>query len=86
VVFTDENLRPEVAERMRESREVRILRAYPAQQILAEACGGAEAILAWLGVVIAGVIVAARRLRIIARHGAGSDGSIWRPRPRAGSS
>src|SRR5208337_1622166 len=74
VVFTDESIRPEVAERMRASCDVRILQAYPSEQILAEACQNAEAILARLGVVTAHVIAAAPRLRIIARHGAGSDG------------
>lgn len=39
-----------------------------------EACRDADAILARLGVVTAGVIHAAPHLRIIARHGAGSDG------------
>lgn len=39
-----------------------------------EACRDADAILARLGVVTEGVIRAAPRLRIIARHGAGSDG------------
>jgi len=74
VVFTDESIRPEVAERMRVSCNVRILQAYPSEQVLAEACQDAEAILARLGVVTARVIAAAPRLRIIARHGAGSDG------------
>jgi D-3-phosphoglycerate dehydrogenase / 2-oxoglutarate reductase len=74
VVFTDESIRPEVAERMRASCNVRILQAYPSEQVLADACQDAEAILARLGVVTARVIAAAKRLRIIARHGAGSDG------------
>ena len=74
VVFTDESIRPEVAELMRGSCNVRILQAYPSEQVLAEACQNAEAILARLGVVTARVIAAAPRLRIIARHGAGSDG------------
>jgi D-3-phosphoglycerate dehydrogenase / 2-oxoglutarate reductase len=74
VVFTDESIRPEVAERMRAFCNVRILRAYPSEQLLAEACQDADAILARLGVVTARVIAAGPRLRIIARHGAGSDG------------
>lgn len=74
VVFTDESIRPEIAERMRASCDVRILQAYPSEQTLAEACQNAEAILARLGAVTARVIAAAPRLRIIARHGAGSDG------------
>jgi D-3-phosphoglycerate dehydrogenase / 2-oxoglutarate reductase len=74
VVFTDESIRPEVAERLRACCNVRILHAYPSEQVLADACQDAEAILARLGVVTARVIAAAPRLRIIARHGAGSDG------------
>jgi phosphoglycerate dehydrogenase-like enzyme len=74
VVFTDESIHPKVAERLRETCTVRILQAYPSAEVLAEACRDAEAILARLGVVTARVIEAASRLRIIARHGAGSDG------------
>jgi D-3-phosphoglycerate dehydrogenase len=74
VVFTDESIRPEVAELMRASCDVRILQAYPSELVLADACQNAEAILARLGVVTARVIAGASRLRIIARHGAGSDG------------
>jgi D-3-phosphoglycerate dehydrogenase / 2-oxoglutarate reductase len=74
VIFTDESIRPEIAELMRASCDVRILQAYPSEQVLAEACRDADAILARLGVVTAHVIAAAPRLRIIARHGAGSDG------------
>ena len=53
---------------------MRILDAYPDETTLAAACRDADAILARLGVVTAGVIAAAPRLRVIARHGAGSDG------------
>jgi D-3-phosphoglycerate dehydrogenase len=74
VVFTDESIRPEVAQRLGETCAVRILRAYPSEQDLAKACRDAEAILARFGVVTARVIAAAPRLRVIARHGAGSDG------------
>ena len=51
-----------------------MLDAYPDEPTLTEACRDADAILARLGIVTAGVIAAAPKLRIIARHGAGSDG------------
>src|ERR1700679_1775609 len=74
VVFTDERVHPKVVELLCETCSVRILQAYPPEGMLAEACRNADAILARLGVVTARVIAAAPRLRIIARHGAGSDG------------
>jgi D-3-phosphoglycerate dehydrogenase len=52
---------------------VHVLDAYPSEAALIAACQDADAILARLGVVTARVIEAAPRLRIIARHGAGSD-------------
>jgi D-3-phosphoglycerate dehydrogenase / 2-oxoglutarate reductase len=73
VVFTDESIRPEAADRLRDTCTVQILQAYPNETTLIDACHDADAILARLGVVTAGVIEAAPRLRIIARHGAGSD-------------
>ncbi len=73
VVFTDESIRPEAADRLHDTCSVQILRAYPSETILIEACHDADAILARLGVVTERVIEAAPRLRIIARHGAGSD-------------
>ena len=51
-----------------------MLHGYPHEDALAEVCTDAEAILARLGIVTRRVIEAAPRLRIIARHGAGSDG------------
>jgi D-3-phosphoglycerate dehydrogenase len=63
-----------VVARLRTRAELRILDGYPDEATLKEACRDADAILARLGVVTAGVIQAAPRLRIIARHGAGSDG------------
>ena len=74
VVLTDGSVHPEAVERLRSRAEIRILNAYPPEAALVEACGDADAILARLGVVTAGVMEAAPRLRIIARHGAGSDG------------
>jgi D-3-phosphoglycerate dehydrogenase len=74
VVFTDGSIHPTVAERLRETCALHILRAYPSEDVLTDACRDAEAIPARLGVVTARVIAAAPRLRIIARHGAGSDG------------
>ncbi len=59
---------------LRETCTVQVLRSYPSETALVEACRDADAILARLGVVTAAVIEAAPRLRIIARHGAGSDG------------
>ncbi|HET6237912.1 MAG TPA: hydroxyacid dehydrogenase [Acetobacteraceae bacterium] len=73
VVFTDESIRSEAAEHLRATCTVQILRAYPNEAALIEVCHDADAILARLGVVTARVIEAAPRLRIIARHGAGSD-------------
>jgi len=73
VVFTDESIRPEAADRLRDTCTVQVLQAYPSERTLIEACHDADAILARLGVVTARVIEAAPRLRIIARHGAGSD-------------
>ncbi len=72
-VFTDESIRPEAAERLAGTCAVQVLQAYPSEAALIEACHDADAILARLGVVTARVIEAAPRLRIIARHGAGSD-------------
>ncbi len=74
VVFTDGSTHPTVAERLRETCALHILRAYPSEDVLTDTCRDAEAILARLGVVTARVMAAAPRLRIIARHGAGSDG------------
>ena len=73
VVFTDESIRSEAADLLHETCTVQVLRAYPSEAALIEACRDADAILARLGVVTARVIEAASRLRIIARHGAGSD-------------
>lgn len=74
VVLTDGSVHPEAVERLRSRAEIRVLNAYPSEAALKAVCGDADAILARLGVVTAGVMQAAPRLRIIARHGAGSDG------------
>jgi D-3-phosphoglycerate dehydrogenase / 2-oxoglutarate reductase len=74
VVLTDNSVHPQAVDRLRAHAEVRVLDAYPSEAILANACRDADAILARLGVVTAGVIAASKRLRIVARHGAGSDG------------
>ena len=74
VVFTDESIRPDAADMLRETCSVQVLRSYPSEAALIDASHDADAILARLGVVTAAVIEAAPRLRIIARHGAGSDG------------
>jgi phosphoglycerate dehydrogenase-like enzyme len=74
VVLTDGTVYPEAVERLRQRATVRILDGYPGEAALTEACRDADAILARLGVVTRGVIEAAPTLRIIARHGAGSDG------------
>ncbi|MGH7040745.1 MAG: 2-hydroxyacid dehydrogenase, partial [Acetobacteraceae bacterium] len=74
VVLTDASIRPEAAARLRPSCTLRILHDYPTEDVLVAACRDAEAILARLAVITAPVIAAAPRLRIIARHGAGSDG------------
>jgi phosphoglycerate dehydrogenase-like enzyme len=74
VVLTDGSVHPDALERLRARAELRILTAYPSESALKAVTGDADAILARLGVVTAGVIAASPRLRIIARHGAGSDG------------
>jgi D-3-phosphoglycerate dehydrogenase / 2-oxoglutarate reductase len=74
VVLTDDTVHGAAVERLRARASVRILNGYPDEAMLTEACRDADAILARLGVVTAGVIAAAPSLRIIARHGAGSDG------------
>ncbi len=74
VVLTDNSVHTDAVDRLRACADVRILEAYPSETTLIEACHEADAILARLGVVTAGVIEACPRLRIIARHGAGSDG------------
>jgi D-3-phosphoglycerate dehydrogenase len=73
VVFTDESIHPDVIARLADACAVQVLQAYPGEAALIAACRDADAILARLGVVTARVIEAAPRLRIIARHGAGSD-------------
>ncbi len=73
-MLTDDTIHRDAVERLRTSCTVQFLRAYPSEAELIEACSDANAILARLGVVTARVIETAPRLRIIARHGAGSDG------------
>jgi D-3-phosphoglycerate dehydrogenase / 2-oxoglutarate reductase len=74
VVLTDNTVHPAAVERLRLRAALRILDAYPSEARLAAACRQADAVLARLGVITAGVIESSPRLRIIARHGAGSDG------------
>jgi phosphoglycerate dehydrogenase-like enzyme len=74
VVLTDNTVHPAAVDRLRGRTEVRVLDAYPSAPALEAACHDADAILARLGIVPASVIEACPRLRIIARHGAGSDG------------
>jgi len=73
VVFTDESIRAEAADLLSPTCEVRVLRAYPSEDTLVEACRDAHAILARLGVVTRRVIENAPKLRIVARHGVGVD-------------
>ena len=70
---------------MRDACTVHIRPAYPTETTLFDACHYADAILARLGAVTAGVIEAAPRLWIIARHGAGSD-AVDLPEPLAADS
>ena len=74
VVLTDNTVHPEAVARLRTRAAVHILDGYPDEATLTDACRNADAVLARLGVVTTGVIRAAPSLRIIARHGAGSDG------------
>lgn len=73
VVFTDDTIRREAVELLAPTCAVRVLRAYPSEQTLIDACRDADAILARLGTVTRGVIEAAPKLRIVARHGVGVD-------------
>lgn len=73
VVFTDGSIRHEAIELLSPTCEVRVLDAYPSEDALIAACKDAHAILARLGTVTRGVIAAAPKLRIIARHGVGVD-------------
>jgi D-3-phosphoglycerate dehydrogenase / 2-oxoglutarate reductase len=74
VVLTDDTIHPDAIECLRTSCTVQFLHAYPGEAELIEACRDADAILARLGIITARVIESSPRLRIIARHGAGSDG------------
>ena len=73
VVFTDGSIRREALDLLSPTCEVRVLRAYPSEDTLVEACRDADAILARLGVVTRRVIEHAPKLRIVARHGVGVD-------------
>ena len=73
VVLTDGSIRKEAIDLLSPTCEVRVLRAYPSEPTLVEACRDADAILARLGVVTRTVIEHAPRLRIVARHGVGVD-------------
>jgi D-3-phosphoglycerate dehydrogenase len=73
VVLTDASIRPEAAELLRPTCDVRVLEAYSSEEVMARACADAQGILARLGTVTGRVIDAARRLRIVARHGVGVD-------------
>ena len=59
VVFTDESIRPDAADMLRETCSVQVLRSYPSEAALIDASHDADAILARLGVVTAAVIEAA---------------------------
>ena len=74
VVLTDSSIRREAAERLRRDCSLRSLQDYPSEHELIVACRDADALLARLAVITGPVIEAAPRLRIIAKHGAGSDG------------
>lgn len=74
VVLTDESIGPEARERLADRVTLRALSGlYPAEAALIAACRDADAILARLATVTRGVIEAAPRLRIVARHGVGVD-------------
>ena len=73
VVLSDPSIHPAAVALLEPHCSVRVLDAYCPEPAFAEACRDADAILARLGTVSAGVIAAAPRLRIVARHGAGVD-------------
>ncbi|HEV7268239.1 MAG TPA: hydroxyacid dehydrogenase [Falsiroseomonas sp.] len=73
VVLSDPSIHPAAIALLEQHCSVRVLDAYCPEAEFAAACRDASAILARLGTVTRGVIAAAPRLRIVARHGAGVD-------------
>jgi D-3-phosphoglycerate dehydrogenase len=73
VVFTDATIHRCARELLEPGCDVEVLSSYPSEDALTNACVEADAILARLGTVTARVIDAAKRLRIVARHGVGVD-------------
>ena len=73
VVLSDPSIHRTAVALLERHCTVRILEAYCPEGAFAEACAGADAILARLGTVTRAVIEAAPGLRIIARHGVGVD-------------
>ena len=73
VVFTDKTIRHEALDLLAPTCHVRILTSYPSENELMNACVDAHGILARMGTISSRVIVSARELRIIARHGVGVD-------------
>lgn len=73
VVVTDPNVHPDAIALLRTRCELRVLDPYTPEQSLAGACVEADGLLARVGAITRGVIEAAPRLRIVARHGVGVD-------------
>lgn len=73
VVLSDPSIHPAAIALLEPHCSVQVLDAYCPEAEFAAACRDASAILARLGTVTSGVIAAAPRLRIVARHGAGVD-------------
>lgn len=73
VVLSDPSIHPAAIALLEPLCSVRVLEAYCPEPDFAAACHDASAILARLGTVTRGVMAAAPRLRIVARHGVGVD-------------
>ena len=73
VVFTDDSIAREAHELLAPHCDIRVVGAYAPEPAMIAAVRDADAVLARLGQITAGVIAAAPRLRIVACHGSGVD-------------
>ena len=73
VVFTDTSIADEARALLEPTCDIRIVGAYASEDATIAVARDADAIIARLGQITAGVIAAAPRLRIVACHGSGVD-------------
>lgn len=73
VVFTDTSIADEARALLEPTCDIRIAGAYASEDATIAVARDADAIIARLGQITAGVIAAAPRLRIVACHGSGVD-------------